>query len=89
MVYGYGSYGSSMDPAFSTSRLSLLDRGFVFVLAHIRGGGELGQLWYEDGKLFNKQNTFNDFIDVTETLVAQGYGDGKRVFAMAAAPAAC
>ena len=82
MVYGYGSYGSSMDPAFSASRLSLLDRGFVFVLAHIRGGGELGQLWYEDGKLFNKQNTFNDFIDVTETLVAQGYGDGKRVFAM-------
>ncbi|CUZ60632.1 Protease 2 [Serratia marcescens] len=82
MVYGYGSYGSSMDPAFSASRLSLLDRGFVFVLAHIRGGGELGQLWYEDGKLFNKQNTFNDFIDVTETLVAQGYGDGNRVFAM-------
>ncbi len=82
MVYGYGSYGSSMDPAFSASRLSLLDRGVVFALAHIRGGGELGQLWYEDGKLFNKQNTFNDFIDVTETLVAQGYGDGKRVFAM-------
>ncbi|MFN2994435.1 S9 family peptidase [Serratia plymuthica] len=82
MVYGYGSYGSSMDPAFSASRLSLLDRGFVFVLAHIRGGGELGQLWYEDGKLFKKQNTFNDFIDVTETLIAQGYGDAKRVFAM-------
>ncbi|CAI0876334.1 S9 family peptidase [Serratia entomophila] len=82
MVYGYGSYGSSMDPAFSASRLSLLDRGFVFALAHIRGGGELGQLWYEDGKLFNKQNTFNDFIDVTETLIAQGYGDAKRVFAM-------
>lgn len=82
LVYGYGSYGSSMDPAFSASRLSLLDRGFVFALAHIRGGGELGQLWYEDGKLFNKQNTFNDFIDVSEALVAQGYGDGKRVFAM-------
>lgn len=82
MVYAYGSYGSSMDPAFSASRLSLLDRGFVFALAHIRGGAELGQLWYEDGKLFNKQNTFNDFIDVTETLVEQGYGDAKRVFAM-------
>lgn len=82
MVYAYGSYGSSMDPAFSASRLSLLDRGFVFALAHIRGGAELGQLWYEDGKLFNKQNTFNDFIDVTKTLVAQGYGDAKRVFAM-------
>ncbi|RTG34744.1 S9 family peptidase [Serratia marcescens] len=82
LVYGYGAYGMSMDPAFSASRLSLLDRGVVFALAHIRGGGELGQLWYEDGKLFNKQNTFNDFIDVTETLIAQGYGDGKRVFAM-------
>lgn len=82
LVYGYGSYGSSMDPAFSASRLSLLDRGFVFALAHIRGGAELGQLWYEDGKLFKKQNTFNDFIDVTETLVAQGYGNGQRVFAM-------
>ena len=82
MVYAYGSYGSSMDPAFSASRLSLLDRGFVFALAHIRGGAELGQLWYEDGKLFNKQNTFNDFIDVTKTLVEQGYGDAERVFAM-------
>ncbi|MFI8415673.1 S9 family peptidase [Serratia sp. NPDC078593] len=82
LVYGYGSYGSSMDPAFSASRLSLLDRGFVFALAHIRGGGELGQLWYEDGKLFKKQNTFSDFIDVTHSLIAQGYGDANRVFAM-------
>ncbi|WP_411705516.1 S9 family peptidase [Edaphovirga cremea] len=82
MVYGYGSYGSSMDPAFSTSRLSLLDRGFVFALAHIRGGGELGQQWYEDGKLFNKLNTFNDFIDVTEHLVKEGYGQADRVYAM-------
>lgn len=77
LVYAYGSYGSSMDPAFSASRLSLLDRGFISALAHIRGGAELGQLWYEDGKLFNKQNTFKDFIDVTETLVTQGYGDAK------------
>lgn len=82
MVYGYGSYGSSMEPVFSASRLSLLDRGFVFALAHIRGGGELGQRWYEDGKLFNKHNTFNDFIDVTEALIAQGYGNAKQVFAM-------
>ncbi|EKN3394559.1 TPA: prolyl oligopeptidase family serine peptidase [Yersinia enterocolitica] len=82
LVYGYGSYGSSMDPAFSGSRLSLLDRGFVFALAHIRGGGELGQQWYEDGKLLSKLNTFNDFIDVTKTLVAEGYGDASRVFAM-------
>lgn len=82
LVYGYGSYGSSMDPAFSGSRLSLLDRGFVFALAHIRGGGELGQQWYENGKLFNKLNTFNDFIDVTKALIEKGYGDAKRVFAM-------
>ncbi|WON78326.1 S9 family peptidase [Serratia sp. UGAL515B_01] len=82
MVYAYGSYGGSMDPAFSTSRLSLLDRGFVFALAHIRGGAELGQLWYEDGKLLKKKNTFNDFIDVTQTLVEQGYADAQYVFAM-------
>lgn len=82
MLYGYGSYGSSMDPAFSGSRLSLLDRGFVFALAHIRGGAELGQQWYDDGKLFNKLNTFHDFIDVTKGLVAEGYGDAKQVYAM-------
>ncbi len=82
LVYGYGSYGSSMDPDFSASRLSLLDRGFVFALAHIRGGGELGQQWYEDGKLFNKLNTFNDFIDVSQSLLEQGYGDKQRAFAM-------
>ena len=66
LIYAYGSYGSSMDPGFSGSRLSLLDRGFVFALAHIRGGADLGQQWYDDGKLFNKMNTFHDFIDVTE-----------------------
>lgn len=82
MLYGYGSYGSSMDPAFSGSRLSLLDRGFVFALAHIRGGAELGQQWYDDGKLFNKLNTFHDFNDVTKELVAEGYGDAKQVYAM-------
>ncbi|QLK61667.1 prolyl oligopeptidase family serine peptidase [Enterobacteriaceae bacterium Kacie_13] len=82
MLYGYGSYGSSMDPAFSGSRLSLLDRGFVFALAHIRGGAELGQQWYDDGKLFNKLNTFHDFIDVTKELVAEGYSDAKQVYAM-------
>ncbi|WP_413738672.1 S9 family peptidase [Sodalis sp. RH21] len=82
LVYGYGSYGSSMDPDFSASRLSLLDRGFVFALAHIRGGGELGQQWYEDGKLFNKLNTFTDFIDVSRYLLKQGYGDEQQAFAM-------
>lgn len=82
LVYGYGSYGSSMDPDFSASRLSLLDRGFVFALTHIRGGGELGQEWYEDGKLFNKMNTFNDFIDISRELLRQGYGDAEQAFAM-------
>jgi oligopeptidase B len=82
LVYGYGSYGASMDPDFSSSRLSLLDRGFVYAIAHIRGGEELGRHWYEDGKLLNKQNTFNDFIDVTEALVAQGYGAKDQVYAM-------
>jgi oligopeptidase B len=82
LLYGYGSYGSSMDPAFSGSRLSLLDRGFVFALAHIRGGAELGQQWYDDGKLLNKMNTFHDFIDVTRELVAEGYGAAKQVYAM-------
>ncbi|MFS2225538.1 prolyl oligopeptidase family serine peptidase [Pantoea sp. B65] len=82
LVYGYGSYGSSMDADFSGSRLSLLDRGFVFALAHIRGGGELGQQWYDDGRLLNKLNTFNDFIDITHTLLAQGYGDAQRLYAM-------
>ncbi|WP_459623300.1 prolyl oligopeptidase family serine peptidase [Dickeya oryzae] len=78
LVYGYGAYGSSMDPEFSSSRLSLLDRGFVYVLAHIRGGGELGQQWHDQGRLFNKMNTFTDFIDVTQALLAQGYGDPKK-----------
>ncbi|WP_281705033.1 S9 family peptidase [Aeromonas taiwanensis] len=82
LVYGYGSYGASMDPDFSSSRLSLLDRGFVYAIAHIRGGEELGRAWYEDGKLLKKQNTFNDFIDVTEALVAQGYGARDQVYAM-------
>ena len=82
LVYGYGSYGSSMDADFSASRLSLLDRGFVFALTHIRGGGEMGQQWYDDGRLLNKMNTFNDFIDLTESLVAQGYGDPAKLYAM-------
>ncbi|MEZ2696624.1 S9 family peptidase, partial [Hafnia alvei] len=82
LVYGYGSYGSSMDPAFSVSRLSLLDRGFVFALAHIRGGADLGQQWYDDGKLLHKQNTFSDFISVTQYLVDEKYADAKQVYAM-------
>lgn len=82
LVYAYGSYGYSMDIGFSSANLSLLDRGFVYAVAHIRGGEELGRDWYEDGKLLNKQNTFNDFIDVSRALVEQNYGDEQRVFAM-------
>ncbi len=81
LVYAYGSYGASMDPDFSSARLSLLDRGFVYAIAHVRGGEELGRDWYEQGRLMNKQNSFNDFIDVTQALVAQGYADRSRVFA--------
>jgi oligopeptidase B len=82
LVYGYGSYGASMDADFSGSRLSLLDRGFVFAIAHIRGGGELGQQWYEDGKFLQKMNTFNDYIDVCDALLEQGYGDRELCFGM-------
>ena len=80
-VYGYGSYGQSIDAGFSSSRLSLLDRGFIFAIAHIRGGQELGRQWYEDGKIFNKLNTFYDFIDVTKGLLKLGLGDPERVYA--------
>ncbi len=80
-VTAYGSYGSSNDPNFSSVRLSLLDRGFVIALAHIRGGQEMGRDWYENGKLLRKQNTFNDFVDVTRWLTEKGYGNAKNVFA--------
>lgn len=82
LVYGYGSYGSSEDPTFSAARLSLLDRGFVYAIAHVRGGQELGRGWYDDGHLLRKQNSFTDFVDVTRFLVAEGYGDPDRVAAM-------
>jgi oligopeptidase B len=81
LVYGYGAYGASLDPDFSSARLSLLDRGFVYAIAHVRGGEELGRHWYEQGRLLSKQNTFNDFIDVTRELVCQGYGHSGRIFA--------
>jgi oligopeptidase B len=82
LVYGYGSYGISMEPSFGASRTSLLDRGWVYAIAHIRGGQEMGRSWYEDGKLMNKLNTFTDFIAVTEHLVAKRYGAADQVFAM-------
>ncbi len=80
--HGYGSYGISSDPRFSAAQLSLLDRGFVVAIAHVRGGEELGRQWYEDGKLLHKKNTFTDFIDVSEYLVAQGYAAKDKVFAV-------
>jgi len=82
LLYAYGSYGSSMDPYFSSTRLSLLDRGFVYAIAHIRGGQEMGRHWYEDGKLLKKINTFNDFIDCGDFLVKEGYSRKKGLFAM-------
>jgi len=80
--YAYGSYGHTIDPSFSVSRLSLLDRGFVYAVAHIRGSEMLGRPWYEDGKKLTKMNTFTDFIDVTKNLTTQGYGDKENVFAV-------
>lgn len=80
-VYAYGSYGISIDAYFNSTRLSLLNRGFVFAIAHIRGGEEMGRPWYENGKLLKKQNTFTDFIACTEHLIAQNYGDKNKVFA--------
>jgi oligopeptidase B len=82
LLYAYGSYGSSMDAYFSVSRLSLLDRGFVYAVAHVRGGEEMGRSWYEDGKLLNKKNTFHDFIDCGRALVEKGYADADRLYAM-------
>ena len=79
--YGYGSYGSSVDPTFSSSRLSLIDRGFVVALAHVRGGQELGRAWYDEGRLLYKQNTFTDFIDVTDFLMRERYAAADKVVA--------
>ncbi|WP_269531358.1 S9 family peptidase [Chitinimonas sp. BJYL2] len=80
--YAYGAYGMSSDPEFRSSQLALLDRGFVYAIAHIRGGQEMGRDWYEQGKLKHKQNTFNDFVDVTDALVNLGYGARDKVFGM-------
>ena len=82
LIYGYGSYGATMDPRFSSVRLSLLDRGFVYALAHIRGGQMLGREWYEDGKLLNKMNTFTDFNSCSEALINKGYTNPDKLYAM-------
>ena len=81
LLYGYGSYGNTIDPWFSSARLSLLDRGFAFAIAHIRGGQNLGRSWYEDGKLLKKKNTFYDFIDVGNHLVQKGYTSTDHLYA--------
>lgn len=81
LQYGYGSYGFSTDPTFRSNWVSLLDRGFVVAIAHVRGGQELGRSWYEDGRLRHKLNTFTDFIDVTRFLVQHGYGASDKIFA--------
>jgi oligopeptidase B len=81
LLYGYGSYGSNMEPYFSSSRLSLLNRGFIYAVAHIRGGSEMGRYWYEDGKLLKKKNTFYDFIDCGEFLVKENYTNPSKLFA--------
>ncbi|PLX14282.1 MAG: oligopeptidase B [Marinilabiliales bacterium] len=81
LLYGYGSYGITVESTFRSARLSLLDRGFIFAIAHIRGGEELGRKWYEDGKLLNKKNTFFDFIDVAEYLISEKYTVSEKLFA--------
>lgn len=82
LLYAYGSYGSTMDPYFSISRISLMERGFVYALAHVRGGQYLGRAWYEDGKLLKKKNTFTDFNDCAEHLIEQNYTNPEHLYAM-------
>ncbi len=82
LQYAYGSYGNTLDPYFSSIRLSLLDRGFIYAIAHVRGGQYLGRRWYEDGKMFNKKNTFTDFIDCSKFLIAQKYTSSEHLYAM-------
>jgi oligopeptidase B len=82
LLYGYGSYGFSIDPCFSSVRLSLLDRGFIYAIAHIRGGQEMGRIWYEDGRFLKKMNTFTDFITCGEFLVENGYTGRDHLYAM-------
>ncbi len=81
LLYAYGSYGMNIDPYFSTTRLSLLDRGFIYAIAHIRGGEDLGRQWYEDGKLLKKKNTFTDFIDCSKHVIAQNYTSAEHLYA--------
>jgi oligopeptidase B len=81
LLYAYGSYGMTMEPYFSTTRLSLLDRGFIYAIAHIRGGEDMGRMWYEDGKLLKKKNTFTDFIDCSKHVIAEKYTSEEHLYA--------
>lgn len=81
LLYAYGSYGMNIDPYFSTTRLSLLDRGFIYAIAHVRGGEDLGRQWYEDGKLLKKKNTFTDFIDCSKHVIVQNYTSAEHLYA--------
>ncbi len=81
LLYAYGSYGVTIDPYFSSTRLSLLDRGFIYAIAHIRGGEDMGRLWYEGGKMLQKQNTFNDFIDCSKFLISEKYTSEEHLYA--------
>jgi oligopeptidase B len=81
LLYAYGSYGYSMEPSFSSVRLSLLDRGWIFAIAHIRGGQEMGRFWYDDGKFFKKKNTFYDFIDCAEFVINQQFTSSENLYA--------
>jgi oligopeptidase B len=82
LLYGYGSYGFSIDPSFNSNRISLLDRGFVFAIGHIRGGSEMGRAWYENGKMLNKRNTFTDFIACVEHLIAEKFTRQEKLAIM-------
>ncbi len=79
LLYGYGAYGAAIEPSFSSNRLSLLDRDFIYAIAHVRGGGELGRHWYDEGKLFKKKNTFTDFVAAARFLITQGYTAADRL----------
>ena len=81
LLYAYGAYGYSTDATFNSARLSLLNRGFVFAIAHVRGGQEMGRQWYEDGKMMKKKNTFNDFIDCGEFLIKEKYTSKEHLYA--------
>ncbi len=81
LMYAYGSYGMTMEPYFSTTRLSLLDRGFIYAIAHIRGGEDMGRMWYENGKLLKKKNTFTDFIDCSKYVIAEKYTSAEHLYA--------